>query len=589
MSKIAITIISVIVILYNSPNILAQTNPAALKKCPDGTSILASQSCSNKNSLGSAPKAIAPVALEKNEAKKLKKKNRADKSLCMDRSKLLPWKVRNMLDACDRLLSQESPLKKRPISRQALLQSRAIALINLNAHDLALEALDESDALGNTASYPLFDYSTGIGNKLIRSYILNHRGDKEAAFSLVNEVRNKRPYSKTILSGADSFEIAYDIKLDKLIKNYSQRVSLNPDLQRKLLFLHIINNDMQNAHTIGEQVSLINPRNKNSWKVSGEGDNASKLHKEIIHNAAKAYVFSINNETAKAEALLGRLDQDIIEYIGDDPNYIIENGVRKKAPKVKKSKLRKYNARKSEGTKLSGIVTDWRTLIKIRKSQPYDDYGSLVKDSDKLKHMVDIWPAYMDILNQYGLSGKPDAEKSKKLYDGLLNFLVFKNLKIDPLEIGQLIPANEYLHHIPKFKSDSLDWFWGGKGGYSQKSEKNTPGDVRTIRYTNEIATQAITEEMLLLAIAAYGKKDGKDSFQLLSHRTLARQITTSGTYIRTFTRDAGYEAQARVKFFTSEEAKLESPETQKHIMSIDMVNNELLPIYKKYTMLKKQ
>lgn len=546
----------------------------------------------------SAPQSVIAPPADKKAAKKLRKKNTADLKLCRNQNILKDWMLVNMIEACDRLLSQTKPFKKNHPERAALLQYRSLALIADNHIDMALEAIEESNAIINQKSNLLSNDSLKQSNKLLLSYIANQKGDKDRALSLIDEVRKARPYSKTFQTKADDFEISYDVSLRNITKRLENRLQIDPDRSRNLIFLYLLDNNLQASYDIGQKLSLIEPRTKKRWRRYGDTGDKGKVNQKILYSGTRAYVASLMGKVDEASTIYTQLEEDFVDYIGNDPRYSVDkNGVRKKKSKFNKKKVKKYNQRLKDTEQFRAIVADWKALTELKlKKQSFtnDEFRAATKD---IKHSLTAFPAYLDLMSDITYDTDNDQavssditkdDPTEKLYDIFINTILLGRQKINNNELGPRIFDEEHIDILPKYGSDNRLSFVSGNNGFSQKKEKDSNGDIRTIRFESLSSTAPIIEEMMFLAISDYGKQDGKTKFILLANETVKRTIVTYGYYgTGGNSSNAGYVAQARVKFLNDSEAALESADNQKNIMSLADIDKNLRPKYDNYARMR--
>ncbi len=625
MSKIAITIISVIVILYNSPTILAQTNPAALKKCPDGTSILASQSCDTtvpiappviqsladeqKSTLssekaakpksssnnpykfwGPAPLAAdAPTPVGKQAIKKLKKDRkklrRSSQGLinsCFKAKILTNWEAERKLTSCDTLLAQ-APDPYYPINQRAiLLQQRAVALINLNDLPLASDAIEESSQLLNQNADQASLYSIMIGNKMLESYIAHMLGDNDEAIQILSELRTIRPYAKSITVAIDKLEDSYIRNYAHSLQQKSARSKFDPNIQRQLVPLYIVNNDIESASQASKQVSILDPKQLRGWTSYNDENELQQFISQTSYNASVTFIESITSNKGYSADMFNHLKEDIQLFVGVHPKLAIKNEEVRKKTKIHRSTIKKYERRKLAGEIATNIVEQWQNITEMRHTMPFDNFNSVLKVLDNGKYKQRTFPGIIELVNEYGRTDNKDSQLAVDFRKTVIKDIE-KDSIINPSEIAIILPRSEFLESLPKLKSDGPTLLFDKSQGYSQKREKNNSADIRTVRFVNQIAP-ATAEELLLLAIADYGSKNNKDRFILLSNETRKRTLIYNSV-----PQDAGYIAQARVKFLTADEAALETTENQKRIITASELRSNLMPRYKQYDRLRRE
>jgi hypothetical protein len=89
-----------------------------------------------------------------------------------------------------------------------------------------------------------------------------------------------------------------------------------------------------------------------------------------------------------------------------------------------------------------------------------------------------------------------------------------------------------------------------------------------------------MADELALLAVAQYAKKEGKDSFILLARRLIKRTTNVSGYYTGRYSFDSGYESQMRVALLDSANLPAEWAEKRHRLIMVSQVLEEIKPRY---------
>lgn len=535
-------------------------------------------------SYGPAPKALPPLPIPvdpkavKDQAKAARKTREANFPACANRDALKPWMIKTMVAACDRLLAMPADPANAWSWRAEVLHYRALALTNGGDLNHAVEALDESDAIGAAGGDSLFDLSTGIGNKLLRAYIMGRRGETRQTKELLAQVRALRPWATSVVAGADAIElgmIASDP--DAAVKRIGGRFRLDPDVARSLVYLNLMRGDLQGAAEMGNRVSMVDPRMRGGWTLQGTGGEEENLRNRLRIDCTKAYLAMALGDKAGSAAQFAGIGQFIDGYLGPDPRIA--------DPKLRpsKSSIKKYEERLVIAGKLREMVAEWQDASAKREDLPETDLKALSDRFKTYKHGADVLPALIDQMRvlQGRQSGK-EAADTKLAVDGFLRGLTGSALRFTPDELGQWMPKPENIDQVPRLASSASKWLFSDGSGYSQSKEGE--GDIRTVRYETLVGGKALVEEMLLMAAANYARQEGKDGFVILSNRTLGRRTTMYGYYGGGGTTyESGVEAQARIMLVNSAALPAELTGSADRVITVAEIERDLKPRYDAY------
>ncbi|MBS1240046.1 MAG: hypothetical protein H6R45_752 [Proteobacteria bacterium] len=559
------------------PPIVIVPPPVPVLRAPQATAVR-SGAAPVKVAYGHAPKPTpTPTAvLGKKQARAFEATKQGKATNCFIRNELKSWMAKAMLENCDWLLSQY-PSDGEPWDfRARVLQFRALALINLGDNAMAIEALDESDAIGDTVGDPLFDLGVGVGNELLRAYIAGRAGEIDRARELIAHIRTERPLALSAVRAADRVEGGFDGGATALVDRLEKRVRIDPNVTRSLLFIYLMQSELDRAARVGEQVSVTDPKLRGGWTLERDEGDLEAVDRDAIFAGVKAYVARARGDSARADALLADARAIIEDYVGPDP--------RTDGKKVRpgKQEIARWIERSAKGEELLSLVGEWESAGKLRAELGSHTMEQMLDVVNEFKNKGDLFAAVIDLLREYS---KSDDSEEAKTASTLVGDLVSKMLEqqdaLVPGELGQWLPLPENLEQIPKFASTASKWLLSDGSGYSQAKEGD--GRIRTVRYESEVGAPAMVEEMLLMAVANYAEKEGCDAFMILSRRTIQRTITTSGTWIATTTRDAGYEAQARVLLVNTAAPPPSVAGQDYRLITVKEVQEQIAPRYTGY------
>jgi hypothetical protein len=512
----------------------------------------------------------------KDQAKDLRKQRQQSTPACANREPIKAWMAKTMIAACDKVLGLPDDPEAGWVARGELLHYRAVALINAGDYTNALGALDEADALAKAAPDPLFDLSTGIGNKLLRAFILGRQRKGAEAKALLTEVRKLRPWSTSIIMTADAIEMSLapaDTALP--LQLMAGRFRIDPDVARSLIYLYVMNGDLKSAAAMGERVSLVDPQLRGGWSLGGADSEEESVRDRVRMDCTKAYVAAALGNKAAAAAQFEAVARYLDGYVGTDPRLAGD----KKKPS--KGDIRKYEARLAIGTKQRELLAEWQDVAAKRENLPERSADALFARFKTYKHSVDVLPALVEqIRHMATLVPAAEGARLKTEADGLVRVLTGRMSALSAENLGGMMPKPERLDHVPKFASTASKWLFSDGSGYSQAKEAGS--DVRTVRYETLVGSRALVEEMLLLAAANYARQEGKDAFVILSNRTLQRRTTMVG-WGGGNTFDSGFEAQARIMLVNANALPPEFASSADRVITVAEVERDIKPRYDDY------
>lgn len=512
----------------------------------------------------------------RDQAKDLRKQREEWTPICFNRQPLKAWMVKDMIKGCDMALALPDDPVSGWVARGELLHFRAVALINARDYANAIDALDEADALAKAAPDPLFDLSTGLGNKLLRAFILGRQGKIAEARALLAEVRAQRPWSTSMTVSADLIEIGLvPTDFATPLRLMSARFRIDPDVARALTYLYMMNGDLKAAAAMGDRVSLVDPKLQGGWNLGGADSEADSVQDRVRMDCAKAYIAAALGHPAAADSQFAAIGNYIDSYVGTDPRL----GGKDSRPS--KGDIRKYEERLAIGTSQRELLADWQDATAKRLNLPERSPDALLARFKGYKHAGDVLPALIDQM-RYMATLVPGAEGAaiKARADSMVMLLTMRMSALSAQDLGAMMPKPERLEQIPKFASTASKWLFSDGSGYSQSKELNT--DVRTVRYETQVGSKAMVEEMLLLAAANYARQEGRDAFVVLSNRTLQRRTTVTG-WGGGYTYDSGFESQARIMLVNANALPAEFAASADRVITVAEVERDIKPRYDGY------
>lgn len=528
---------------------------------------------------GPAPQAAAAPAtpLDPKALKDLRKRRVADAQICLNSAELKKWMAKGKLEACDRVLGLQADPADPGYARAQLLQHRALALLAQGDLRNAQGALDESDALGAARPDPLFDGSVAVGNLVLRAYALHRTGKRDEAFRLLEQVRQRRPWSPSTLALADGIESGLSGDFKRASDRMAARQRIDPDVARALIYLYLMQGDLAKSAALADRVSLVDPRLSGGWSMTDGTSDKERLQDRLRMEAGKAYAIAGQGDAARSAALFQAARQSITDYVGKDPSITADPRI-----KPRRSDVERHAARKLDAVALTGMLDEWEMLVAQRPLVKDMTVKTLMERLAGYKHKGDVVPAVIEQIRLFGtLHGDKEGKAAGLFADDLMRRMLGEAFDVEPGKLGPRLPRLEALEQVPKFASTASKWLFTDGSGYSQSKEGD--GEVRTVRYESLIASRAMVEELCLLAIANYARTEGKDGFVILSNRTLARQTTVSGMWVGTSVSDSGFEAQARVRLVNSAALPADLAGQQDRVILASEIEQQLKPRYDAY------
>ena len=192
----------------------------------------------------------------------------------------------------------------------------------------------------------------------------------------------------------------------------------------------------------------------------------------------------------------------------------------------------------TEAARLSASEPTWRAAIALRAALAGGASPQIV-DQPRYSAVRDL-PASFDILRLIAATSPKDRAEIETILNRIRSDADRPLESMTNNDLVALFPPHEVLDSYPRFGRAGDGIMLGRETGYSQAPERD--GDVLTIRFGTMSGTPATAEELVMLAVATYAQREGKDSFILLSRQLLRRTTHISGTFIRPYDADSGSE-----------------------------------------------
>lgn len=445
------------------------------------------------------------------------------------------------VSACERALSDARMLPEYWVRRAHLQQAAALHQLAAKEPLAALQSLEQSDASGAARSSIHFDQSVKLGNRMIRIFALTELGRHEDAGKEVAQLQTARPYSAQIQNLAFASAIKSDPALDTQLKLQKSIIPIAPGKIEQGFWISLIAGRFAEASALGPQISYDLPRSRGNWTVEGENGREYKLIEERAKLAgALAYAQETQGQSSLADATIATAKAQLADAAAPPPEP---------APgkKLSKSVVKDYDSRRSFAESGHRLLAPWETAISVRRRAGNLFIEDLLAEHNERSPVMQL-PVVGDLLMQ--LKTRNDVDRLdreafvKRWYDDMEKVRV-KTLTWDVYALREALPRPETQKMQPRFKKAG-DGYFLGDSGLSRRQDKDN--DSWTIRFAHHVAPGPMVEELAMLGAAMTARDNGKDSFLILSQRTLQRTTTvTSYPYGGSYTQNSGYEAQLLV------------------------------------------
>jgi hypothetical protein len=472
--------------------------------------------------------------------------------------------------ACDASLSDPLLLPTYWQRRAHLLLSKSLHLIATEKYEDALATLTESEKLAAANEDTVFEDSAMLGAKMLRAVALGRSGKKDEARQILADLRKMRPYASTITRSIERLENSFDNDIGKMITGSKKLMPLEPQAIRQAFMFHMFKGEIAQAAEYEDDLSLTPPKSIGGWSVDGDNTSGYTDEYETAElDATRAYVMAGIGQAEKAKAMHDTIRTSIAELRIPPPPP-------EKGKKQRKSILRDFEARTLAATRIENMQESWEKAAEIRKTVSAAPTSIEAIKDDFTKYRVFRTAAQYDIMRLLKPSKPEEKETLAKSLEALDSGISKEVFGLSGSDLFKMLPRPETLKLVPKFTQAGI-WF-GSAIGASQAKEKD--GVAQTIRFGAGTGSPALVEELSMLAVADYAKKEGADSFIILSRRTIIRTTYIYGAYAYGGAGGvpSGYESQLRVMFLNraSLPANLESKRWR--LIKVDDVYKSLQP-----------
>jgi tetratricopeptide (TPR) repeat protein len=453
--------------------------------------------------------------------------------------------------------------------RAHLLVSKALHLIATEKYDAALTALDDADKIAASNEDAIFEDSAMLGGKMLRAVALGRSGKKDEARQILSDLRQIRPYASTILRSIERLESSLDPDIGKMIASSKKLMAIEPYNIRAAFQLHLFKGEIEQAAEYEDDLSLTPPKAIGGWTVTGDETKGYTDEYEAAElDATRAYVMAGTGQPDKAAVLHGNIRATIAELRIPPPPP-------EKGQKPRKSVLRDFEARTQAATRIENMLESWQKAAEIRKNIIATPTSIETVKDDFTKYRIHRTAAQYDLLRLLKPTLPAEKEALAKILEAMDRGIADEVFNLSGAELFKMLPRPESLKLVPKFTRAGDGILLAREIGASQAKEKNGP--ARTIRFGSATGSPALVEELGMLAVADYAKKEAADSFIILSRRTITRTLYSYGMYGSGAT-PAGYESQLRVILLNSKALPADLESKRWRLINAEDITNKLQP-----------
>ena len=414
--------------------------------------------------------------------------------------------------------------------RTVLLHNRALVLFQMHQTDRAFEALDQADAIAAQSSDSFWKWSGGVNGNLLRAVEAIGAGQAARARGLLESVSGLRPFAPSFYPGIDFVDSMLERDPARLASRLEGRTKYDPNAYRILIYLNMLIGRNDQALRAASQYSIVKPLLRHGWKFENPAVEVEQARENLNMLCVSAYVAALEGKASDKDAYLHLAQSVVDRYHEPNPAMPVSD------------KERKFRAQ--TGTVLVSALAAWEGALQLRQDLGDKSVAAIRADFAASSSRQDVLPAFIEMIATRGRAAKADAEQARQIVDNFVTKGFFADTRGGITGLQKLLPAIENTFSISKFDNNTNDWLVGTYAGYSQRREEGTAADIRTVHYETGEGTTILAEELLMLAIANYARKDGYDGFVILSRRTIGRETNIAFNGPVQF---VGYDAQARV------------------------------------------
>jgi hypothetical protein len=476
--------------------------------------------------------------------------------------------------ACDGALSDPLLLPGYWQRRAHLNVSKALHLIASEKYDDALTTLDAADRIAVGGEDAIFKQSAMLGSQMLRATALGRSGKKDEARKILAELRTIRPYASTISRSIERLENSLDSAIGTMIANSRKLMPLEPFAIRQAFQLHLFNGEVAQAAEYEGDLSLTPPKAIGGWTVDGDITSGYTDEYEAAElDATRAYVMAATGREDKANTLHESIAAAIVQLRVPPPPP-------PEGKTQRKSVVRDFEARTAAANRIEQMQQSWQKAAEIRKRVSAGPTSIESIKDDFAKYKIFRTAAQYDILRMLKPASAEEKDILAKTLTAMDDGIAKQVTQLNGTDLFKMLPRPESLKLVPKYSRAGDGILLAREIGASQAKEKT--GGARTVRFGSATGSPALVEELSMLAAADYARKEGADSFIILSRRTITRTMYSYGMYASGAT-PAGYESQLRVMMLNSAALSAEFESKRWRLIKVDDITRQLQPRFDGY------
>ena len=447
------------------------------------------------------------------------------------------------LAECERALADPVLKPEFRLRRANLLQAKAFYQANNDQYEEALETLSTIERLDLETADPLFQRGLGLGNRLLRIFILALSNRNIEALGAIETIERERPYALQVRDTTMKLRLMIDPALANHLVLLREVAPTNPLAAFEGFSMALAFGRLEDAREFGSGITLDLPRTRGGWTVQGEATlEYDRIEVQAQLDGAMAYVLAATGDLEGAGRRL-QAAREALEVAMTAPPPPAEGR------RQRQSVVTDYEMRVKMGERGRAIVDRWQQLMALRAEAPTMNLEMLFSRLSGFPQ--GSVPVLADLVGQLG---REDQAAVEQVVSGLLERLHEERINGARLDRDQFLaslPRPETSATQVKFKCAG-DGYFLSDNGYSRR-EMDSPDDW-TIRFTDNLASRDTVEEFGMLAAAEETLKRGYDGFVILSRRVLERTTNNMyyGTVVSSF--NSGREAQLRIRMVRGNE-----------------------------------
>ncbi len=477
------------------------------------------------------------------------------------------------VSACDSALADPLLRPEFALRRVHLLQIKALHQIAAGKPSDALNTLDAALAIPLDPAN-LRDKGLGLANKALRATALIDLGRREEANALIHAISEARPYASSIQLLVSTLGKRSDPSLEFEFADTHRRMALNPQAAPLAIIQEMLTGRKDDVIALSDGLKFDLPKMRGGWSIEGNGlDDYELISVRAQFAGVRAYSLAAVGRDADSKKAIEAAHADLDEAKAPP--------VAKPGQQISKKASEDYDRRKVEADKGEIALSGWEARIALRRKTATlsaDDFFAELKkiDGGASAAMIDL----MESLKSLSPADGAIRDRAfKQLQEGI-EVDRRRRVKTDLTTILSELPRPETDRNQPNFHGAG-DGYFLSDNGYSTK-QMDSPAKW-TVRFANNLATDATVEELVLASAASLAKKKGYAGFVVLSRRTFERttHVTQYGLYGGgSYDQNSGREAQLVVYLVNPGQFPDELSGAEQRYFDADKVLAEIMKSY---------